>query len=59
MLKLIPLKGQKIYRELGLIYRRDRYLSLPAKVFIEVVRESTKGSNSGPSSTTKTDTIRE
>jgi len=51
-LKLIPVEGQKIYRELGLVYRRDRYLSLPAKVFIEVVRESTKTSNSGPSSTT-------
>jgi DNA-binding transcriptional LysR family regulator len=42
LLKLIPLEGQKIYRELGLVYRRDRYLSLPAKVFIDVVRESTK-----------------
>ncbi len=42
VLKLIPLEGQKIYRELGLIYRRDRYLSLPAKVFIDVVRESAK-----------------
>jgi DNA-binding transcriptional LysR family regulator len=55
VLKLIPLEGQKIFRELGLVYRRDRYLSLPAKVFIEVVRESTKASNSGsPSSTTST-----
>ena len=44
ILKLIPLTGQKLYRELGLIYRRDRYLSLPAKVFLEVVRESTQGS---------------
>ena len=42
ILKLIPLEGEKIYRELGLIYRRDRYLSLPAKVFINVVRESTQ-----------------
>jgi LysR family transcriptional regulator, low CO2-responsive transcriptional regulator len=41
LLKLIPLEGQKLYRELGLIYRRDRYLSLPAKVFIEVVRQTT------------------
>jgi DNA-binding transcriptional LysR family regulator len=44
ILKLIPLAGQKLFRELGLIYRRDRYLSLPAKVFLEVVRESTQGS---------------
>jgi DNA-binding transcriptional LysR family regulator len=42
VLKLIPLEGVKIYRELGLVYRRDRYLSLPAKVFIDVVRESAK-----------------
>jgi DNA-binding transcriptional LysR family regulator len=46
-LKLIPLEGQKICRELGLVYRRDRRLSLPAKVFIEVVRESKDASNSG------------
>lgn len=54
VLKLIPVEGQKIYRELGLIYRRDRYLSLPAKVFIEVVRESTKAPDSGSTSTLKT-----
>ncbi len=54
LLKLIPLEGLKLYRELGLIYRRDRYLSLPAKVFIEAVRESTKTSNPGSPSTTKT-----
>jgi LysR family transcriptional regulator, low CO2-responsive transcriptional regulator len=53
VLKLIPLEGQKIYRELGLIYRRDRYLSLPAKVFLQVVQESTKASQSGPSNPTK------
>ncbi len=58
LLKLIPLEDQKLYRELGLIYRRDRYLSLPAKVFIEVVRESTKASNSSINSTTKTHSIK-
>ena len=42
VLKLVPIAGQKLERELGLIFRRDRHLSLPAKVFIEVVRESTK-----------------
>jgi DNA-binding transcriptional LysR family regulator len=52
ILKLIPLAGQKMFRELGLIYRRDRYLSLPAKIFIEVVRESTQAS--GNDSATKT-----
>jgi hypothetical protein len=55
---LIPLDGQKIYRELGLVYRRDRYLSLPTKVFIEVVRESTKTTTASTSSTTNTSTIR-
>jgi DNA-binding transcriptional LysR family regulator len=54
LLKLIPLEGQRLYRELGLIYRRDRHHSLPAKVFIDMVRESTKASNSGSPSTTKT-----
>jgi DNA-binding transcriptional LysR family regulator len=58
LLKLIPLEGQKLYRELGLIYRRDRHHSLPAKVFIEVVRESTKATNAGSPATTKTNTIR-
>ncbi len=59
LLKLIPLEGQKLYRELGLIFRRDRHHSLPAKVFIEVVRESTKLPESGPSSTTtKKNTVR-
>ncbi len=57
LLKLIPLEGQKLYRELGLIYRRDRHHSLPARVFIDVVRESTKAPGSGSPSTTKT-TIR-
>jgi DNA-binding transcriptional LysR family regulator len=58
LLKLIPFEGQKIYRELGLIYRRDRYLSLPAKVFIDVVRESTKTTASSVSTATATTKIR-
>ena len=57
LLKLIPLEGQKLYRELGLMYRRDRHLSLPAKVFIEVVRESTKTAHSAPPSATTTESI--
>ena len=52
LVKLIPLEGLKLHRELGLVYRRDRYLSLPAKVFIETVRESTKTSSPSPPSTT-------
>ncbi|MGH9405298.1 MAG: LysR family transcriptional regulator [Terriglobia bacterium] len=53
LLKLIPLEGQKLHRELGLVYRRDRHLSLPAKVFIDVVRESTKVSKPGSNSKTQ------
>jgi DNA-binding transcriptional LysR family regulator len=56
VLKLVPLEGQTLYRELGLIYRRDRHHSLPAKVFIEVVRESTQAAGSAPA--TKTNAIR-
>ena len=52
VLKLIPLEGLKLHRELGLIYRRDRYLSLPAKIFIEVVRETALA----PKSSSPTDT---
>lgn len=58
LLKLIPLEGQKLFRELGLVYRRDRYLSLPAKVFIEAVRDSTKAASAGPNSTAKPATSR-
>ncbi len=54
LLQLIPLNGQKLYRELGLIYRRDRYLSLPAKIFIDVVRESSQAPRSGGASPAKT-----
>jgi DNA-binding transcriptional LysR family regulator len=54
LVKLIPIEGLKLYRELGLIYRRDRYLSLPAKVFIETVREATKKSSPSSPPTTKT-----
>ncbi len=56
VLKLIPLEGQKLYRELGLIYRRDRYLSLPAKVFLQAVQDAAKASQSKAASTTKTKT---
>ena len=54
VLKLIPLEGLKLYRELGLIYRRDRYLSLPARIFIEVVRKTALAPKSGPPTDTHT-----
>src|SRR5579883_2309209 len=53
VLKLIPLEGQKIYRELGLIYRRDRYLSLPAKAFLQAVQEAAKAAQPKATSSTK------
>lgn len=56
VLKLIPLEGEKIYRELGLIYRRDRYLSLPAKVFLQAVQDAAKASQPKATSTTKSKT---
>jgi len=56
VLKLIPFEGQKIYRELGLIYRRDRYLSLPAKVFLQAVQDAAKVSQPKATSTTKSKT---
>lgn len=36
-LKLVPLHGQKLYRELGLIYRRGSTLTLPARAFLDIV----------------------
>jgi len=54
LLKLIPLEGPKLYRELGLIFRRDRHHSLPAKVFIDDVRESTQVTSSTSPTTAKT-----
>jgi DNA-binding transcriptional LysR family regulator len=37
-LKLVSLQGQKLYRELGVVYRRGSSLSLPAKAFLEIVQ---------------------
>ncbi len=37
-LQLVPLRGHKLYRELGLIYRRGSSLSLPAKAFLDIVQ---------------------
>jgi DNA-binding transcriptional LysR family regulator len=39
-LRLIPIKNLRIVRKLGLIYRRDRYLSRASKAFLEVLKES-------------------
>jgi DNA-binding transcriptional LysR family regulator len=38
---LIPLKGVELWRELGLIYRKDRSLPRAALVFIALVRQRT------------------
>lgn len=39
-LKLVPLQGHKLYRELGLVYRRGSPLSLPAKAFLDIVKRA-------------------
>lgn len=39
-LKTVSLHGRKLYRELGLVYRRGSDLSLPAKAFLDIVRDT-------------------
>jgi DNA-binding transcriptional LysR family regulator len=39
-LKLVSLHGAKLYRELGLVYRRGSPLTLPAKAFLDIVHSS-------------------
>jgi len=41
-LGLVPLQGRKIYRELGLVYRRSGSLSAPARGFISMVCDSVR-----------------
>jgi DNA-binding transcriptional LysR family regulator len=38
--KLIPIKDVELWRELGLIYRRDRHLPRAASAFVELIRGS-------------------
>jgi DNA-binding transcriptional LysR family regulator len=37
--KLIPLQGVDLWRELGLVYRRDRSLPRAAQAFIELMSQ--------------------
>jgi DNA-binding transcriptional LysR family regulator len=37
--KLIPIKDVELWRELGLIYRRDRHLPRSATAFVDMIRE--------------------
>jgi DNA-binding transcriptional LysR family regulator len=37
---LIPIKDVELWRELGLIYRRDRHLPRAASAFVELIRAS-------------------
>ena len=37
--KLIPIKDVELWRELGLIYRRDRHLPRSAMAFVEMIRQ--------------------
>ena len=39
-LVLQPIKNLRIVRRLGLIYRKDRYLSRACKAFVEVVEDA-------------------
>jgi DNA-binding transcriptional LysR family regulator len=39
-LALVPVQGRKLFRELGLAYRRASDLSLPAKAFLDIVKTS-------------------
>ena len=39
-LRLVRIKNLKLIRKLGLIYRKNRYLSRGARAFLEVVKES-------------------
>jgi DNA-binding transcriptional LysR family regulator len=43
-LKVVSLQGPKLYRELGLVYRRGSPMSSSAKAFVDIVR----GSSSAP-----------
>ena len=38
--RLIPLKDVEMWRELGLVYRRDRHLPRAASAFVEMIRQS-------------------
>jgi DNA-binding transcriptional LysR family regulator len=39
-LKLVSIRGTKLFRELGLVYRRAANLTLPAKSFLDIVKNS-------------------
>jgi DNA-binding transcriptional LysR family regulator len=39
-LKFVPVRGTKLFRELGLAYRRASELSLPARAFLDMVKSS-------------------
>ena len=39
-LRLVPLKGHKLYRVLGLVYRRGSPMSMPAKAFLDILQGS-------------------
>jgi DNA-binding transcriptional LysR family regulator len=42
--KLINVEGVELFRELGLVYRRDRSLPRAAQALITMIREHRKGS---------------
>jgi DNA-binding transcriptional LysR family regulator len=44
--KLIPIKDVEMWRELGVIYRRDRHLPRSATAFVEMLRQPDPGAKS-------------
>ena len=39
-LRLVSVQGKKLSRELGLVYRRASPMTLPAKAFLDIVKDS-------------------
>ena len=39
-IKLIPIKDVEMWRELGIIYRRDRHLPRSATAFLEMIQQA-------------------
>ena len=48
--KLIPIKDVELWRELGLIYRRDRHLPRAASAFADLIRGGDGKSEAKPES---------
>ncbi len=47
--KLVPISDMEVWRELGIVYRRDRTLPRSASVFVALARQGVSGSANEPS----------